>query len=285
MMIVKIYCNNTKRYIISAVEHASKLGYIRMYKLKNNQSVNDFLFRLNHFIQQPIENISPKRPDVSTHFFELVNNNSKNAKFFSWVKSSRNSIEIDRFNKTFVNEWLYNGNFDLDCIRFNKKLTSWLIEYNFNRPHQSLDYLTPIEYIRIKSNNACLKKKVSPKYMIDTAVEYILNLSVDELETISVEKISADIGTSQTRLWRYFKKEKNMTLKEFLVRIKINQAAILLRDEPGLTVKEISEKVGFYCYDYFFRIFNKYFGITPKRYRESKRIEGKYQKKKEKIRV
>jgi len=26
-------------------------------------------------------------------------------------------------------------------------LTEWLVEYNFNRPHQSLVYLTPVEYI------------------------------------------------------------------------------------------------------------------------------------------
>jgi len=25
-------------------------------------------------------------------------------------------------------------------------LTEWLVEYNFERPHQSLDYLTPIEF-------------------------------------------------------------------------------------------------------------------------------------------
>ncbi len=44
-------------------------------------------------------------------------------------------------------EWLYDGNLDLDCNTFNQNLTEWLIEYNFNRPHQSLDYLTPMEYI------------------------------------------------------------------------------------------------------------------------------------------
>ncbi|MCM8793955.1 MAG: integrase core domain-containing protein, partial [Candidatus Omnitrophica bacterium] len=42
---------------------------------------------------------------------------------------------------------LYDGNLDLDCERFNRNLTEWLIEYNFNRPHKSLDYLTPMEYI------------------------------------------------------------------------------------------------------------------------------------------
>jgi transposase InsO family protein len=29
----------------------------------------------------------------------------------------------------------------------NPELTEWLIEYNFNRPHQSLGYLAPVEYI------------------------------------------------------------------------------------------------------------------------------------------
>jgi transposase InsO family protein len=27
------------------------------------------------------------------------------------------------------------------------RLTEWLMEYNFNRPHQSLAYLAPIQYI------------------------------------------------------------------------------------------------------------------------------------------
>ena len=33
-----------------------------------------------------------------------------------------------------------------DTERFNQNLTNWLIEYNFTRPHQSLDYDTPWEY-------------------------------------------------------------------------------------------------------------------------------------------
>ena len=30
---------------------------------------------------------------------------------------------------------------------FNLALTDWLIEYNFNRPHKTLAYKTPIEYL------------------------------------------------------------------------------------------------------------------------------------------
>ncbi len=44
-------------------------------------------------------------------------------------------------------EWLYDGNLTMDCDEFNRDVTGWLIEYNFQRPHQTLDYLTPMEYI------------------------------------------------------------------------------------------------------------------------------------------
>jgi len=45
----------------------------------------------------------------------------------------------------------YNGNLVLDCDRFNRRLTEWLAEYNFNRPHEALDYLAPIENIERES--------------------------------------------------------------------------------------------------------------------------------------
>jgi transposase InsO family protein len=39
----------------------------------------------------------------------------------------------------------------------NRHLTDWLVEYNFNRPHQSLGYATPIEFLTEK-----LDEKVLP---------------------------------------------------------------------------------------------------------------------------
>ncbi|MBU2539996.1 integrase core domain-containing protein, partial [Patescibacteria group bacterium] len=45
-------------------------------------------------------------------------------------------------------------------VSFNHNLTEWLIEYNFKRPHQSLNYETPIKF-----NNSI---KVSPMYPSST---------------------------------------------------------------------------------------------------------------------
>ncbi len=65
---------------------------------------------------------------------------------FSRVKTPKDNSEIERFHETLEYEWLYNFNLSLDPEDLNPRLAEWLIEYNFNRPHQSLAYHTPVEY-------------------------------------------------------------------------------------------------------------------------------------------
>jgi len=45
-------------------------------------------------------------------------------------------------------------------------LTEWLIEYNFNRPHQSLGYLAPIVYI--EKELAKIRSPVLPMWSAST---------------------------------------------------------------------------------------------------------------------
>ena len=54
---IVIYWNGLKRYILTAVDHVSKLGYARMYKNKSSRSAADFLYRLRYLVNQPIENL------------------------------------------------------------------------------------------------------------------------------------------------------------------------------------------------------------------------------------
>ena len=65
---------------------------------------------------------------------------------FSRVETPKDNPEIGRFHETLEYEWLYNFYLSLDPEELNPRLTEWLIEYKFNRPHQSLAYHTPVEY-------------------------------------------------------------------------------------------------------------------------------------------
>jgi transposase InsO family protein len=55
----------------------------------------------------------------------------------------------------------------LDPEELNPRLTEWLIEYNFNRPHQSLGYLAPTEYIEKKL--AKIRNPVLPMWSATTS--------------------------------------------------------------------------------------------------------------------
>ena len=70
--------------------------------------------------------------------------------------------------------WLYNSNLSLDPEELNPGLTEWLIEYNFNRPHQSLGYLAPVEYV--ERELAKIHSPVLPMWSARTATILLLPL-------------------------------------------------------------------------------------------------------------
>jgi len=68
-------------------------------------------------------------------------------RYFSRVRTPKDNPEVERFNQTLEYEWLCDFNLSLASEELNPRLTEWLVEYNFNRPHRSLAYLTLVEYI------------------------------------------------------------------------------------------------------------------------------------------
>jgi len=157
-----IHWNNLKRYILTAVDHYGKFAYARMYKTKSSRMAKDFLYRLHYLLQEQIPNIQTDEGSEFKGEFDQALREMNILHWFSRVKTPQDNGVVERFHKTLQYEWLNDGNFTENCHKFNKNLTQWLIEYNFQRPHQSLNYLTPIEFIQkemLKSN-----RKVSPMY-------------------------------------------------------------------------------------------------------------------------
>lgn len=144
---IVIYFNKGKRYIFTAVDHASKFAYARMYNTKSSKSARDFLHRLLYVINHPVQNLQTDEGSEFKGFFQKAIHDLNLTRFFSRVRCPKDNSQIERFNRTLKYEWMFDSNFTPDCETFNRNLTNWLYTYNFVRPHQSLDYLNPIEYI------------------------------------------------------------------------------------------------------------------------------------------
>lgn len=106
--------------------------------------------------------------------------------------------------------------------------------------------------------------------LCDKVVEFVLTRNVDELASLTVSEIARRFNVSQSFLNRKFKHSRNFPLREYLFREKMARSALLLREDAGLTIKDVSERMGFQDNDYFTYIFKNHFGVPPGKYRECK---------------
>jgi AraC-like DNA-binding protein len=92
------------------------------------------------------------------------------------------------------------------------------------------------------------------------------HLAHDYGRKISVGDAAAMVGMSESRFMRYFREAAGMTFVSYLTRIRLGQAARLLR-ESTLNISEIAEQCGFRDQSYFDRQFRAELNITPREYR------------------
>lgn len=145
---VVIYWNSLKRYIFTGLDFYSKIAFARMYSTKSSKNAQDFFQRLHLLTQGKIENLQTDNGSEFQGFFEKAVQElpQKIQRYFSRPRTPKDNPANETFNGTLQREFIQLGNFTPDVVLFNRKLTEWLIEYNFHRPHQSLGYQTPIDF-------------------------------------------------------------------------------------------------------------------------------------------
>lgn len=86
------------------------------------------------------------------------------------------------------------------------------------------------------------------------------------------EEIADFVGFHPAYLSRLFKKEKGMSLSDYIFQARIKKAQELLLNTNS-TVTEIASKAGYVSYTHFTKMFKKYTGLTPQQYRRQIGIE------------
>ncbi len=158
---IEIYWNGLKRYIITTIDEFTKLAFARMYATKNSASASDFLLRVNYLLDNRITNAHQDNGLEFQKHFKALCQKLDITQYHSRPRTPKDNPSLERFNQTLQYEWLYDGHFTPDLNLFNAGLKDFIIEYNFKRPHQSLDYLTPIQF-------AIKYKQLSERYSSET---------------------------------------------------------------------------------------------------------------------
>lgn len=99
--------------------------------------------------------------------------------------------------------------------------------------------------------------------ILKKAMDYIIKNMADP--SLSINKISEEVGLSRVHFYRKIKALTNQTAVEFVRSVRLKRAASLLVQNK-LSVKEVRNRVGFEDADYFRECFKEQFGVTPSEY-------------------
>ena len=101
---------------------------------------------------------------------------------------------------------------------------------------------------------------------VNLAIDYINKMYMQD---IGVSDIADNIGITRSHLNHMFQKELNISIQNFLIDFRMHKAANLLVS-TSMSIKEISNQVGYNDQLVFSRAFKKKFGVSPKGYRTDK---------------
>lgn len=132
------------RYVIAAVEHATKLGFARAYPRATSGASRDFLRRLSAVFgsRQPISLVLTDNGSEFEGVFAQALKDAEISRLYSRPRRPTDNPEAERFNQTLLDEW-YEGNGTRDLEALNRTLGEWLAVYNWVRPHHALGLRTP----------------------------------------------------------------------------------------------------------------------------------------------
>lgn len=116
---------------------------------------------------------------------------------------------------------------------------------------------------------------VDHKSVVENKVQVIVDTIKDVIQSnyantnLSLQEISDLLKMSPAYVGRIFKKYESVSVADYINEVRL-QNAVMLLEKNNWQVNEISEKVGFSSQSYFFKLFKKRFGTTPKDYRIKK---------------
>ncbi len=116
----------------------------------SSKNAKEFIEEILDKAEYKIHTIQTDNGSEFKGYFDQAIEKLKNTRHvWSYPKSPKTNGYVERFNWTIQDEFI---NYEIDTAtydikRFDEKLNNLLIYYNTIRPHQSLGYMTPNNYL------------------------------------------------------------------------------------------------------------------------------------------
>lgn len=146
-----------------------------------------------------------------------------------------------------------------EAIQITRKATSYA-----HLREELLKWLTTLFQIR---KDQSLQKDIDPVRIAKKWIQ--MNLGVN----ITIDKIAREIPMNSTYFCEYFKSQTGETILDYVTKTRLEKAKDLLVTSD-LKIYDISEQVGYTDTKYFSKLFKKYYGEVPSKFKEKVKSES-----------
>jgi transposase InsO family protein len=146
---VTIYLSGKKLYFITIIDVVTRFAWVKLtFTLSSTQTK----LALQEFGRQYSPGIRAVQTDNGHEFlaeFDQYLQNQQIPHQFIYLRSPKINGVVERFNRTIQDEFLSRSDemYTQDWDKLNQRLSHYLIWYNTQRPHYSLNYMTPTQYL------------------------------------------------------------------------------------------------------------------------------------------
>lgn len=150
---VTFYVLDKKYYFITAIDIVTKYAWVKLVTNLSSQAAKLALIEFKDGYSHPLRVVQTDNGSEFLLHFDKYLQESEVIHQFIYQKLPKVNGVVERFNRTIQEEFISREAQDIyDTEQFKDKLVRYLIWYNTKRPHYSLNYRTPMQFLTELTN-------------------------------------------------------------------------------------------------------------------------------------
>ena len=146
---ITIYLENKKHYFVSIIDIFTKFAHVEKVLSLSSKQAMLALKEFQNKYDLPIHTVQTDNGSEFLKYFHqyLEEQNIKHQ--FIYPRCPRINGVVERFNRTVQEECINRSEIIYyDLTKFQEELTEYLQWYNYRRPHASLNYVSPVNFLK-----------------------------------------------------------------------------------------------------------------------------------------
>jgi transposase InsO family protein len=153
---VEYFLDGIRRYVITFTDHYSRFAFAWATHSHASLAAREFFAIVTDVFPYPLQSVlTDNGSEFMKHFDQEIRRLHK-THWHTYPRTPKMNAHVERFNRTIQEEFIdYHQELLITPNEFNRQLIPWLIWYNAERPHWSLELKSPVQFLLKENPSLC----------------------------------------------------------------------------------------------------------------------------------